>query len=94
MMLLTEKYIREQILKGTGHLVDIFTDTNSIKHTRAFNTYTAYTQVCTYHNNKHEDKMPPSRTRGLVLVERSLMAGRTRILDMKLLRLWSCNEAE
>ena len=38
-----EHYLREQIMRGMGCLDNIVTDTNSIKHNKVFNLYTAGT---------------------------------------------------
>ena len=53
--IMTEQYLWEEIVKDTGCLEDIFTDTNSINHNRVFNPYTAGTQVDTYHSDKQKD---------------------------------------
>ena len=61
---ITEQYIREQMVRGTGHLEGIFTDTNSIEALWVFNTYTAGTQVNTYHSVR-QDKTPDQQIKVL-----------------------------
>ena len=38
-------------------------DTIAVKHNVAFNAYTAYTQVTTYHSDKQEIKMPDQQNK-------------------------------
>ena len=36
MLVMTEQYLRKQIVKSTGYLEDVFTDTDTGRHNRAF----------------------------------------------------------
>ena len=40
MPIMTEQYLREQIVKSTGHLKDAFTNRDPIRHDRIFKLYT------------------------------------------------------
>ena len=52
-----EKYLREQIIKDTGCLKEVFTDNTSIEYNSVLNPYTSGTQVNTHHSDKQEGKM-------------------------------------
>ena len=88
-LLMTEHHLREQIVKGTLHLEDIFTDTKRVRHNRACNPYMACTQMNIYHKEKQEDKMPVQNS-GVSVGKIWLMASRTMVSDMKSLRLRPC----
>ena len=85
---MAEQYIRRPLMKGTGCLEDIFTDTNSNEHNRLFNLNTAGTLVSTYHGRKQEDMMPDQYIKG-VSVGTNKTDGMTMIQVMKSLGLRS-----
>ena len=70
---MAKEYLRQQILKSTGCLEDTVTDTDSIKHNRAFNLYTACTQVNRYHSDKWEDKIADQQNK--------VVGGDTDVID-------------
>ena len=61
--IMTEQYLKEQIMKGTECLKDIFPDTNSVVHKKVFDPYItgAGTQVNTSTSDKQEAKCQTSR---------------------------------
>ena len=64
-LIMAEQYLKEQIVKVTGHLKDSITDTNSFEHKRVFDPYTAQTQVNAYHKNKQDDRISDKQIKEL-----------------------------
>ena len=54
-LIMAEQYLRQQTVKGTRHLKDMFIDTNSREHNRVFNPFTGRTLVNTCHCDKQQD---------------------------------------
>ena len=46
-----QQCLLEQISKGTGHLENIFTDANSVMHSRIFKAYAAGTEMKMVHKD-------------------------------------------
>ena len=64
-----EQSLREWIVKSTGHLEDIFTDSDSIRHNGTFIPYMAFTQVNAFHSDRWEDKILDQQKRGQMVIE-------------------------
>ena len=58
MLIMTEQYLIQQTAKSTGHLTDIFTNTDSVSQDRTFNPYVTCIQININQSDKQEDRIP------------------------------------
>ena len=56
------QYLRQQIVKGAGHLRDTFANTEQIRQDWIFNPFMTCPQMSTNRSNNQEDKMPDQQS--------------------------------
>ena len=70
MPIMIEQNLREQIARRTGHLTDIFTNTDQIREDRTHKPHTSCTQINMHQGDEQEDRVPEQQKIGVPVVIR------------------------